>query len=579
MSFLSHKRIIILSVLALLLVGLVFRVDVNAFGIITVNRGDQCTSVIVTGTASAGGWAILSKNRDASDATNKPTYFARSGTDYSYVAENGAWMGMNERGLALTNNVVSNLGFGGAGLDNGALNKKILATYETVDQVCQALNDTNSPIGPGKRSGGTCIGLIDRFGEGAFIEISGSGAYARFIVNSFDSEANHARYYPGYASGPSGRDQYALDILNEIKSEKRTISYQDVAQRVCRYVNNKEQGTSLFSVSGEMANDGTVSSMVAVSGDQRYSGKLNCFWATYGNNPINGLYIPSIPWAGSLPAITQTIYQTVAAKKTYCGGDSGMYDPVKVREVEAYAFVAEDYTFQKYETLKSTVSGSLSDSALQTTLSNYVNDAVTTAAAAYTAGVAPNSYVLTVRTVGPGTMTVTPDQSTYAYGTNVQLKAFPNTGAYFVGWSGDLTGTINTTISMTTNKTITATFALVTPPPPPPPYPPPPPIVQLTVQVVGSGLTNATGAAAYPFGSSVTVVAYSREGWTLGSWDVDGVKTPIGNYSTVTMNRNHNLTVIFIEAAPGWSLPWYIVVPIGLLASLALIMFWKRRRG
>ncbi|MEM2695967.1 MAG: hypothetical protein QXU09_03425 [Thermoproteota archaeon] len=58
-------------------------------------------------------------------------------------------MGINGKGLAVMNTLVS------------ALSRWIIENCETVEEVCQALNDTNSPIGPGIRQGGTCLGVID----------------------------------------------------------------------------------------------------------------------------------------------------------------------------------------------------------------------------------------------------------------------------------------------------------------------------------------------------------------------------------------------------------------------------------
>jgi hypothetical protein len=301
---------------------------------------------------------------------------------------NSVWMGMNEKGLAVMNTMVGALGFGGVGMDNGQLNEWIVKYCQTVNEVCRRLNDTDSPIGPGKRQGGTCVGVVDRFGIGAFIEISGNGAYARFIVNGYDSEANHPRYYPGYASGPSGRDQYAIDILNRIHGQKAKISYEDVIQNVTRYIHDKEQGTKSFSVSGEIPNDSTQASFVAVSGISKYDGRLSCFWGEYGNNPVVGLYIPSIVFAGSPPSESQQLYNVVAGKKSYALNGTSYYLPERVREVQSCAFAAEDYTFRKYDTLLSTVPDDLNDSALALMLSSYVSDAVNYAFNSYSLGLA-----------------------------------------------------------------------------------------------------------------------------------------------------------------------------------------------
>jgi hypothetical protein len=346
---------------------------------------EECTSVIVTGTAAKDSRAILMKNRDASDTMNKPIYYPPKDGKYGYVMVNWVWMGINEKGLAVMNTAVSALAFGGSGLDNGALNRWIIEHCETVEEVCFELNNTDSTIGPGKRQGGTCIGVIDRFGKGAFIEISGIGAYARFIVNGYDSQANHPRCYPGYASGPSGRDQYALDIMNAIYAEKDFISWEDVAQNVSRYVRNKEKGTSNFSISGEISNTITQAAMVAVSGDPRYDGKLGCMWGEYGNPPMVGLFIPSMPYAGQPPPILNSFWNYVWQKRTYAQDSYGYYVPSKVREIQDYTFFAEDITFWKYDELIASITDGLPESELKARLQEYVNQTVQTATQLYIA--------------------------------------------------------------------------------------------------------------------------------------------------------------------------------------------------
>jgi hypothetical protein len=47
---------------------------------------------------------------------------------------------------------------------------------------------------------------------------------------------------------------------------------------------------------------------------------------------------------------------------------------------------------------------------------------------------------------------------TYAYGTDVDLRAIPFTGSLFDGWSGDCSGTGSCTVTMTENRSVTGTF-------------------------------------------------------------------------------------------------------------------------
>ncbi len=74
-----------------------------------------------------------------------------------------------------------------------------------------------------------------------------------------------------------------------------------------------------------------------------------------------------------------------------------------------------------------------------------------------------NQYTLTVNIVGSGTVSKNPNQATYAHGTVVTLDPSASAGYTFQGWSGDLTGSADPAqITMSSDKTVTATFAQVT---------------------------------------------------------------------------------------------------------------------
>ena len=79
---------------------------------------------------------------------------------------------------------------------------------------------------------------------------------------------------------------------------------------------------------------------------------------------------------------------------------------------------------------------------------------------------ANNTYILTVNVTGSGTVTKSPDQSVYDYGTQVTLTATPATGYHFLNWTGDVPSGHETdnplTVTMDSDKTITANFAINT---------------------------------------------------------------------------------------------------------------------
>jgi uncharacterized repeat protein (TIGR02543 family) len=67
-----------------------------------------------------------------------------------------------------------------------------------------------------------------------------------------------------------------------------------------------------------------------------------------------------------------------------------------------------------------------------------------------------NEYTLTMLVDGEGT--VSPGNGTHLSGATVSLEAAASDGWTFSGWSGDASGTENTTIAMDENETVTATF-------------------------------------------------------------------------------------------------------------------------
>ena len=77
-----------------------------------------------------------------------------------------------------------------------------------------------------------------------------------------------------------------------------------------------------------------------------------------------------------------------------------------------------------------------------------------------TANFAIDTHTLGITAVN-GSVTKDPDQSTFDYGSSVQLTAVPSAGYHFVNWSGDASSSDNpVTVIMDSNKTVTAKFAV-----------------------------------------------------------------------------------------------------------------------
>jgi uncharacterized repeat protein (TIGR02543 family) len=144
------------------------------------------------------------------------------------------------------------------------------------------------------------------------------------------------------------------------------------------------------------------------------------------------------------------------------------------------------------------------------------------------------TYALSVSTNGMGTVIQYPDQSQYTYGQVVQLTANPNPGWAFSQWSGDLSGTTNPTIiTMTGNKTVTATFTQC--------------IYSLSVSIdpVVGGSVDVIPDPPYYYGDVVTLSAMASLGYSFDSWSCDASGSSIT--ITVTMDANKSVVAHFTQ--------------------------------
>ncbi len=123
-----------------------------------------------------------------------------------------------------------------------------------------------------------------------------------------------------------------------------------------------------------------------------------------------------------------------------------------------------------------------------------------------------NQYTLTV--ISPhGTVTQTPDQPTYTYGTLVALSmGTVDTGYTFTGWSGGgCTGTDPCNVTMNSNTEVTANFQGDP--------------VNLTIETAAGGAITADLAGPYHYGDIVTLTATADPGYAFTGWtgDLSGI--------------------------------------------------------
>jgi hypothetical protein len=160
---------------------------------------------------------------------------------------------------------------------------------------------------------------------------------------------------------------------------------------------------------------------------------------------------------------------------------------------------------------------------------------------------------LTVTKAGTGSGTVTSSPTgitcgtdctqTYDEGTSVTLTATPATGSTFTGWSGGgCSGTAPCAVSMTQNRSVTATFALRR---------------TLTVTKTGTGSGTVTGSGincgtdcmqTYDEGTSVTLTATPATGSTFTGWSGGGCSGTAP--CVISMTQNRTVTATFTPPVP-----------------------------
>jgi hypothetical protein len=120
-----------------------------------------------------------------------------------------------------------------------------------------------------------------------------------------------------------------------------------------------------------------------------------------------------------------------------------------------------------------------------------------------------NKYSLAVLTSGSGTVTNNPFTANYASNSTVTLTAVPDTGNYFVNWSGNASGSMNPlNFTMNTNMVITATFSTAMP------LTNQPPTIAITNPIAGAIFTapvniSINASASDPDGSVTQVVFFN----------------------------------------------------------------------
>ncbi|UCG59175.1 MAG: right-handed parallel beta-helix repeat-containing protein [Phycisphaerales bacterium] len=148
----------------------------------------------------------------------------------------------------------------------------------------------------------------------------------------------------------------------------------------------------------------------------------------------------------------------------------------------------------------------------------------------YGASVPRDTHTLSIAAVH-GSVTRTPDKTSYADGETVGLRAVPDTGYSFTGWSGDLSGSMNpTTIVMDGDKSVSAGFTADDG-------------YALNVSAVHGSVSKTPDKTSYSHGEIVTIQALPDSGYTFANWsgDLSGSTNP----ATVVMDGDKSITAVF----------------------------------
>ncbi|MDM8522993.1 DUF1566 domain-containing protein [Desulfococcaceae bacterium HSG8] len=167
-------------------------------------------------------------------------------------------------------------------------------------------------------------------------------------------------------------------------------------------------------------------------------------------------------------------------------------------------------------------SGACSGTSSTCTLTMNANKSVT-------ANFAVRKYSVNV-TANNGSVTKSPDQSSYDCGTTVLLTAEPDDCYDFTGWSGACSGTSSTcSLTVDADKSVTANFSAKK--------------YSLNITANNGSVSKSPDQSSYDCGTTVLLTATPDSGYNFDRWegDTSGTQTT----ASLTMTKDMNITAIF----------------------------------
>ena len=230
-------------------------------------------------------------------------------------------------------------------------------------------------------------------------------------------------------------------------------------------------------------------------------------------------------------ALVPSVTHTLSATTTGSGGSISPAGSVTVTDGASQTFTISPDA--QHHVADVVVDGVSRGALTSYTFSNVTGDH--TLAASF----AVDQAVLTVATVGSGSVARSPDQVSYAYGSPVQLTASADPGWQFAGWSGDASGTANPlTVTMAGDQAVTATFTRVT--------------HTLTASAGPGGAIDPSGAVAVDEGADRSFTITPDPHHHLVELLLDGEAVSVGDngdgsfsYTLTAVNADHSLAAVF----------------------------------
>jgi len=144
------------------------------------------------------------------------------------------------------------------------------------------------------------------------------------------------------------------------------------------------------------------------------------------------------------------------------------------------------------------------------------------------------NYTLSINIEGNGSISKTPDQPSYIFGTEVELTATADPGWTFCNWSGNLTGSSNlNTIIMDNDKSVTAHFVKDR-------Y-----TFSLNIIKEGSGLVEVDFEGPYYYGDIVNLTAIPDVGNSFVNWSGD--LNSSNNPESIVMDSDKTIVAHFTK--------------------------------